>query len=86
MEILVDSQGRELASQDPKLAERQAKECVEYIVLQKVIRNSREGAWKVQSFAEETTLAKLEQEERGRGRAAGGRVAVGRREPAAETT
>lgn len=60
MEILVDPQGRELPSQDPAQAEKHVKELVEYIVLQKVIRNSREGAWKIWGTAEETTLDKLE--------------------------
>lgn len=72
MEILVDSQGRELASQDPKMAERHAKQVVEYLVLQKVIRNSKEGPWKLQGFAEESTLEKLERVERAqKGRSVG---------------
>lgn len=63
-ETLVDSQGRELpAEEDPDAAARRnAKETVEYFVIQKVLRLSREGPWMVWGTAEETSLEKLERE------------------------
>lgn len=62
-EVLVDAQGKELplSEQTEAEARKNAKELVEYIVLQKLIRNSREGAWKVWGTTDETTLDKVKQ-------------------------
>lgn len=61
-EVLVDSQGRELpADEDPELAaKRHAKETVEYFVIQKQMKKSKEGPWMVWGTAEETTPEKVE--------------------------
>lgn len=66
-EILVDAQGRELPRQEEdadKLALKHAKELVEYIVVQKNMKNSKEGPWKLWGTTEETTAEKLMRKER----------------------
>lgn len=65
-EVLVDSQGRELQGGDnsEQAALKHAKELVEYVVVQKVLKNSREGPWKLWGTTEEMSLEKLEREQR----------------------
>ena len=57
-ETLVDSAGREVPD-DGGNGERGAKETVEYFVVQKQLKRSREGPWMVWGTAEETTIDKL---------------------------
>ena len=63
-EVLIDAQGRELPEeeqqqQDNGKVPRNAKESVEYFVIQKALRRSKEGPWMVWGSAEETTLDKI---------------------------
>lgn len=60
-EVLVDAQGRELpAEQDSQEAAlKDAKELVEYMVVQKSVRKGKEEEWMLWGTAEETTLQKL---------------------------
>lgn len=78
-EVLVDSQGRELTGKgadgmetSDEGAMRHAKELVEYIVIQKSLKKSREGPWKVWGTTEESTLERLDREERRQQQARGG--------------
>lgn len=77
-EVLVDGQGRELAGKgadgmetSDEGAMRHAKELVEYIVIQKSLKMSKEGPWKIWGTTEESTLERLEREERRQHKAAG---------------
>ena len=67
-EVLVDSQGRELpdsaAENAEEAARKSAKELVEYLVIQKSLRKSKEGPWMIWGTAEETTSDKLAPVER----------------------
>lgn len=61
---LVDAQGREIPADEDAtaLARKNAKETVEYFVIQKQLKRSKEGSWMVWGTAEETSLEKVEQE------------------------
>ena len=65
-EVLVDASGRELPAEEQQQQEgvvpADAKESVEYWVLQKPLRQSKEGEWKIWGTAEEMTLEKLRTE------------------------
>ena len=60
-EALVDAQGRLLsADEDPEAAARRnAKETVEYFVIQKQMKKSKEGPWMVWGTAQESSLEKI---------------------------
>ncbi|KAK3691001.1 hypothetical protein LTR37_018903 [Vermiconidia calcicola] len=65
-EVVVDSKGNELpgATTDERFQVRNAKESVEYLVLQRIMKQSTQGPWKLWGNAEETTLSKLDSEQR----------------------
>lgn len=77
-ETLVDNQGREIpAGEDAAaLARKSAKETVEYFVIQKQLKRSREGPWMVWGTAEESSLETVEQEGRERKRETAARKAM----------
>ena len=56
-----DSQGK-LAVVEQALQPPQSKESWEYLVLQKTLRKGRWNDWVVWGFADETTLAKIDQQ------------------------
>lgn len=58
-DVVVDAQGRELPPLAAGAVPKDAKEAVEYIVVQRSLRKSREGPWKLWGTAEETTPARL---------------------------
>lgn len=62
-ETLLDAQGRRIWWTEQE-ARKQAKEVVEYVVMQKPLKNSREGQWKLWGTTEETTVPKLEHAQR----------------------
>ena len=71
-EVLVDAQGRELPQEkdSEEAALKDAKELVEYFVVQKSIRKGKEEEWMLWGTAEETTVQKLDAaEEAARGKA-----------------
>lgn len=53
--------GRELVTEMVREGRATEKESVEYVVVQKATRRGKEGKWTVWGFAEETSLAKVEQ-------------------------
>lgn len=62
-DVLIDARGREISeSEYEQEARREAKESVEYVVIQKKILKSKEGPWKIWGTTEETTLEKLDRE------------------------
>ncbi|KAK5113155.1 hypothetical protein LTR85_010973 [Meristemomyces frigidus] len=63
-EVIVDAQGREVAPVEEGEVPRDAKESVEYLVVQKSLRRSREGPWMIWGTAEETTLDKVRKEDK----------------------
>lgn len=76
-EIPVDARGRELPAPPANLEEEEqaalknAKEAVEYLVVQKMLLKGVEGPWKVWGTTEEMTMERLEAEERKVKKAAG---------------
>ena len=62
-EVLVDVQGREI-QQSEKDARKDAKELVEYVVVQKMIQKNKEGPWMIWGTTEEMTLDKLKRQEK----------------------
>jgi protein MBA1 len=70
-EVLVDAQGRELPPEkdSEEAALKDAKELVEYFVVQKSVRKGKEGNWMLWGTAEETTLAAVENRESSEGKA-----------------
>lgn len=65
-DIVVDARGRELplARVTEQVDMEGAKETVEYFVIQKMMKRSKEGPWMVWGTAEETTVDKLNAQER----------------------
>ncbi|KAK4539852.1 hypothetical protein LTR36_010313 [Oleoguttula mirabilis] len=63
-EVVVDAQGREVAPVAEGEVPKDAKESVEYLVVQKSLRRSREGPWMIWGTAEETTLEKIRREDK----------------------
>ncbi len=67
-EVAVDSSGKEIPNaprpDNEEASLSRAKETVEYIVLQSVLRRSKMAPWMVWGTAEETSLRKLEKEEK----------------------
>jgi mitochondrial protein MBA1 len=61
-EIVTDMQGREIVDEPGDAAPSDAKETVEYVVVQKTLRQGREGAWMVWGETEETTVENLKKE------------------------
>lgn len=59
-EVVVDAQGREVPeSEGAGAVPKDAKESIEYFVVQKSLRKSKEGPWMVWGTAEEMTLDRL---------------------------
>lgn len=65
-EIPVDVQGRELRVEGSleQMAEKSAKETLEYVVVQKMTVKGKEGPWMIWGFTEETTIDSINREER----------------------
>jgi len=63
-EVLADAQGRELEPVAEGALPKDAKESVEYFVIQKSLRRGKEGPWMVWGTAEETTLEKIRREDK----------------------
>lgn len=63
-DVLVDAGGREVQpSKDGSLPEPDKKATVEYLVIQKNVRKSKESPWKVWGTTRETTLEDLEKQQ-----------------------
>lgn len=68
-EMLVDSAGREISGEQVDAeaqARRNAKETVEYFVIQRQLKRSKEGPWMVWGTAEETAVESVEKKVRRR--------------------
>lgn len=63
-EVAVDAQGREMEPLEEGVVPSNAKESVEYFVVQKVLKKGKEGRWMVWGTTEEMTLEKMAKEER----------------------
>lgn len=63
-EVVVDAQGRELEPVVEGAVPKDAKESVEYLVVQKSLRRSKESQWMVWGTTEETTLEKVRREDK----------------------
>lgn len=63
-EVVVDAQGREVAPVEEGEVPKDAKEGVEYLVVQKSLRRGKEGPWMVWGDAAETTLEQIRLEDR----------------------
>ncbi|KAI7490267.1 hypothetical protein KC357_g2029 [Hortaea werneckii] len=62
-EVPVDSQGRELEALKEDAIPANAKDAVEYVVIQKVIRKGKESRWMIWGTTEETTMSKIKQDQ-----------------------
>ncbi|KAI7567596.1 hypothetical protein KC346_g20701, partial [Hortaea werneckii] len=62
-EVPVDSQGREMEPLQEGAVPANAKDAVEYVVIQKMIRKGKEGRWMIWGTTEETTMSKIKQEQ-----------------------
>ena len=65
-EVVVDVHGREVPSVEDGAVPRDAKEAVEYFVIQKSLRKSKEGPWKIWGTAEEMTMERINREDKKR--------------------
>lgn len=63
-EMRVDTQGHELGPVEEGVVPANAKESVEYIVIQKMLKKGKEGPWMIWGTAEETTLEKIRREDK----------------------
>ncbi|KAI7094388.1 hypothetical protein KC352_g39477, partial [Hortaea werneckii] len=62
-EVPVDSQGREMELLKEGAIPANAKDAVEYVVIQKMIRKGKEGRWMIWGTTEETTMSKIKQDQ-----------------------
>lgn len=74
-EVLVDAQGRELEPLEEGVVPRDAKELLEFFVVQKSLRRGKEGPWMVWGTTEETTMDKIRREDKMHAKAAKGLLA-----------
>ncbi|EMC98549.1 hypothetical protein BAUCODRAFT_32606 [Baudoinia panamericana UAMH 10762] len=63
-DVVLDSQGREVPETELELMPKDAKESVEYVVVQKFHRAGKEGNWELWGTTEETTLERLESDQK----------------------
>ncbi|KAI7339142.1 hypothetical protein KC315_g1390 [Hortaea werneckii] len=62
-EVSVDSQGRESEPLKEGAVPANAKDAVEYVVVQKMIRKGKEGRWMIWGTTEETTMSQIKQDQ-----------------------
>ena len=62
-DIVVDLNGREVPPLEEGEVPKDAKEAVEYFVIQKSVRKSKEGPWKIWGTAEEMTTEQILRED-----------------------
>ena len=65
-EVVVDVHGREVPPVEDGAVPKDAKEAVEYFVIQKSLRKGKEGPWKVWGTAEEMTMERINREDKKR--------------------
>ncbi|KAK5133452.1 hypothetical protein LTR08_007694 [Meristemomyces frigidus] len=63
-EIVVDAHGRELQPVAEGAVPKDAKEAVEYFVIQQNVRKSKAGPWKIWGTAEEMTLEQIRKQDK----------------------